>query len=100
MEMAFPTALVVMPLIGRAAPDRAGARPRSASLPPAMADHVPYRVRAQIGRQERVQPPATSHYPAVAYNLRGREERIKMRAHTDDADASKNSSTQDRPVIG
>src|SRR5271165_5193010 len=27
MEMAFPTALVVMPLIERAAPDRAGARP-------------------------------------------------------------------------
>jgi len=44
--------------------------------------------------------PATSHYPAASYNLRGREERIKMRAHTDDADASKNSSTQDRPVIG
>ena len=38
---------------------------------------------------------------SVLYNsLRGRADRIKMRAHNDDADASKSSSTQDRPVIG
>ena len=33
-------------------------------------------------------------------SLRGRADRIKMRAHNHDADASKNSSTQNRPVIG
>jgi hypothetical protein len=73
-------------IIGQSTAARAGARP--------------YHTYAQIA-QERV-PSVTSHQPlpAAAYNLRGREERIKMRAHTDDSDVSKNSSTQDRPVIG